>query len=135
MTPQMIGDELVGTRAAGISIILVGVIVLTIAQVTIKARLSSHGVIPFELRGLLRYGLVLLRDWQFIAAGLGLIVASVCWYAGVSRVPLGQAFGLAALTYPLIFLGAIFILHEPLTWQGIVGNLAIVVGIVLIANP
>lgn len=122
------------TRAAGIGIILVAVILMTVAQVTIKARLSVHGTVPFELGSLFRYVLELLRDWRMVAAGLALVGASVCWYAGVSRIPLSQAYAFAATTYPLIFLGSVLILHEPLAWQGLVGNLAIVFGIVLIAT-
>jgi drug/metabolite transporter (DMT)-like permease len=115
-------------------IVLVAVVMLTIAQLTIKARLNAHGTVPFDLGGLFRYALELLRDWKLVAGGLALVVSSLCWYAGVSRIPLSQAYALAAITYPLIFLGAVFILHEPLTWQGIAGNLAIVVGILLIAS-
>ncbi len=114
-------------------IIFAAVALLTIAQVTIKARLSVHGAVPFEFGGLLRYTIALLRDWQLVLAGFALIGASFFWYAGVSRVPLSQAYALAATTYPLILIGAVLILHEPLTWQGIVGNLAIVAGIVLIS--
>lgn len=122
------------TRAAGMATVLVAVVMLTIAQLTIKARLTAHGTVPFELGSLFRYVFELLRDWQLVAGGLALVLSSVCWYAGVSRIPLSQAYALAAITYPLIFLGAVFILHEPLTWQGLVGNLTIVVGIVLIAS-
>lgn len=122
------------SRAVGMSIVLVAVVALTIAQVTIKARLSAHGTVPFELGNLFSYVLTLMRDWQLIAAGVALVVSSICWYAGVSRIPLSQAYALAAITYPLVFIGAVFILHEPLTWQGIAGNIAIVVGIVLIAS-
>lgn len=122
------------TRAVGMTVVLVAVVMLTIAQLTIKARLTAHGTVPLELGGLFRYAFELLRDWQLIAGGLALVVSSVCWYAGVSRIPLSQAYALAAITYPLVFIGAVFVLHEPLTWQGILGNLAIVVGIVLIAS-
>lgn len=122
------------TRAAGIGVILVAVVLLTIAQVTIKARLSVHGTVPFELGSLFRYVFELLRDWRLVAAGLALVGASVCWYAGVSRIPLSQAYAFAAITYPMVFLGSVFILHEALTWQGLVGNLSIVFGIVLIAS-
>lgn len=122
------------TRAAGMGIVLVAVVMLTIAQLTIKARLTAHGTVPFELGGLWRYALELLWDWKFIVGGLALVVSSVCWYAGVSRIPLSQAYALAAITYPLVFLGAVFVLHEPLTWQGIAGNVAIVLGILVIAS-
>lgn len=121
------------TRLVGIGIIFSAVSLLTIAQVTIKARLSVHGSVPFEFVSLLRYIIVLMRDWNLVLAGFALIGASFFWYAGVSRVPLSQAYALAAASYPLIFAGATVILHEPLTWQGIVGNLAIVAGIVLIS--
>jgi len=122
------------TRAAGMGIVLIAVVMLTIAQLTIKARLTVHGTVPFDLGGLSRYVLELLRDWRLVAGGLALVVSSVCWYAGMSRIPLSQAYALAAITYPLVFLGAVFFLHEPLTWQGVLGNLAIVAGIVLIAS-
>lgn len=122
------------TRAVGMGVVLIAVVMLTIAQLTIKARLMAHGAMPLEFEGLIRYVLKLLGDWQFVVGGLVLVVSSVCWYAGVSRISLSQAYALAALTYPLIFTAAVVVLHEPFTWQGLVGNLAIVVGIVLIAS-
>lgn len=125
---------MVDTRAVGMGAVLTAVVMLTIAQIAIKARLTAHGTMPLDINGLFRYVFELLCDWQLVVGGLALVVSSVCWYAGVSRIPLSQAYALAAITYPLVFAGTVLILHEPLTWQGIVGNLAIVAGVVLIAS-
>lgn len=122
------------SRTVGIAAIATAVVLLTVAQVTIKARLSTHGTVPFDINQLLRYIGGLLLDWKLVAAGLTLVAASFCWYAGLSRIPLSQAYGMAAGTYPLVFLASIFVLGESFSWQGFIGNLSIVTGILLIGN-
>lgn len=68
------------------------------------------------------------------AGGAGLIAATLCWYAGISRLPLSQAYSTAALAYPLIFLSSIVILRERFTWPAFLGNALIVAGVLLAAN-
>ncbi|MGD9968698.1 MAG: hypothetical protein AB7T59_19425 [Hyphomonadaceae bacterium] len=122
------------TRISGIVIILIAVAALTVAQIVLKSRLSVHGAIPFSPPELASYFGILLRDWRVWAGGLTLLVASLLWYGGVSRLPLSQAFGFAALTYPLVFFSAIVFLREPFSWVGLLGNALIVAGVLMLAS-
>jgi drug/metabolite transporter (DMT)-like permease len=120
-------------RTTGLALVLIAVLLLTTAQLVIKSRLSAHGAIPLTHVDLFPYLWGLLRDWRLLA-GLGfLVAAALCWYAGLSRVPLSLAFPFAALSYPLIFFGAVLLLHEPFSWQAFIGNMLIVAGVLMVA--
>lgn len=122
------------TRVVGMIIVLIAVAALTVAQIVIKSRLNVHGAIPLSPPEFITYLGVLLRDWRAWGGGLTLIAASILWYGGVSRLPLSQAFGFAAMTYPLVFFSAIVFLREPFSWLGLLGNTFIVMGVLMLAN-
>jgi drug/metabolite transporter (DMT)-like permease len=92
-----------------------------------------HGVVPLSGREFLLYLVALSRDWQLWLAGVGLVLAALAWYAGLSRVPLSLAYPLGALSYPLVFAGTTLLLGEASSWPALVGNLLIVAGVVLAA--
>jgi drug/metabolite transporter (DMT)-like permease len=77
------------------------------------------------------YLLAAVQDARLMGGFLLLIVAALGWYAGLSRVPLSIAFPIAALTYPLMFLGATVILREDYSWPGLMGNCLIVIGVLV----
>lgn len=120
-----------GSRTTGIILILTAVILLTAAQIGIKNRLSVHGQIPLSARELAHYVYGLVQDWKmWLALGV-LIMSAVGWYAALSRLPLSMAFPFAALSYPLIFLGAVLFLGEAFSWAVLAGNLLIMGGVVI----
>lgn len=121
-------------RTLGIVLIVVAVLAMTSAQLLIKARLDVHGAVPLSAGGLFGYALALLADWQAWLGGIGLIAASVLWYVALSRIPISLAFPFAALSYPIIFAGSLLFLREGFSWQVLAGNVAIVVGILLVAG-
>lgn len=121
-------------RTIGLILILVAVLSLTSAQLLIKARLDTHGIVPFAPREFWGYALVVLADWAMWLGLLGLIVASVLWYAAVSRLPLSVAFPFAALSYPIVLAGSVLILRENFSWQLLAGNVLIVAGVLVIAS-
>ena len=121
-------------RTAGLGLVLLSVFLLTATQLIIKSRLDTHGAIPFLPGEFLRYILAVVLDWQLML-GLGtLVVAALCWYAGVSRLPLSVAFPFAAISYPLIFAGAVLVLGEAFSWTTLLGNALIVAGVIVVAN-
>mgnify|MGYP001488286279 CR=1 FL=1 len=121
-------------RSLGFALIFVAVVVLTGAQIVIKSRLSAHGVVPLQLGALLPYIWLLMRDWLAWLGFAGLLISSLCWYAAISRLPLSIAYPFAALSYPVVFMGALVFLRETFTWQALSGNVFIVVGLLLIAS-
>jgi drug/metabolite transporter (DMT)-like permease len=113
--------------------IAVAVLSLAAAQLLIKARLEAHGVVPLTPR-IWSYALGVAADWRMWVALLGLVIASVLWYAAVSRLPLSIAFPFAALSYPIVFVGSLVALREAFSWPTLVGNVLIVAGVVLVAS-
>jgi drug/metabolite transporter (DMT)-like permease len=69
-----------------------------------------------------------------ILAILMLIGAAVTWYFVVSRIPLSVAFSFAALSYPLVLVGAHLFLGERVIAMQVIGNLLIVAGILMVAT-
>ena len=121
-------------RAIGVSLVLGAVVLLTAAQLTIKSRLNSHGPIPMSGTEGWHYFLAATQDARLMGGFLLLAVAAFGWYAGLSRVPLSVAFPVAALSYPLMFLGATVILREDYSWPGLMGNCLIVIGVIVASS-
>lgn len=121
-------------RTTGLSLVLLSVCLLTVTQLIIKSRLGAHGAIPLVPGDFLCYLLAVLQDWRLML-GVGVLVfAAVCWYAGISRLPLSLAFPVAALSYPMVFAGAVLVLGEAFSWPALIGNLFIVAGVLLVAS-
>lgn len=121
-------------RTAGLGLVLLSVFLLTATQLIIKSRLDAHGAIPFLPGEFLRYLLAAVQDLRLMLGLATLVVAALCWYAGVSRLPLSLAFPFAALSYPLIFAGAVLVLGEPFSWTTMFGNVLIVAGVMIVAS-
>ena len=121
-------------RTVGIALVVVAVFALTAAQLIIKTRLTVHGAVPFNLNEGLAYLSGVIVDWRMWLGLLGLIVSSLLWYAAVSRIPLSLAYPFGALSYPLVFAGAILFLNETFRLTVLCGNALIVAGVLLIAS-
>lgn len=80
---------------------------------------------------LLRYFVGAAQDLRLIGGFILLVLAALGWYSGLSRAPLTVAFPVAALSHPLMFLGAVVVLREDFSWISLSGNLLIVAGIFL----
>lgn len=122
------------SKATGTAAILLAVGVLTCAQIAIKGRLNVYGAFPFSLTEAPPYLLALMSDGRLWVGLIGLVTASGLWYAGISHLPLSQAYGFTALTYPLIFTGSILFLREPFSWTAFLGNALIFVGVLILAG-
>ena len=78
-------------------------------------------------------GLNMSFSWVSLIGILCYVVSFILWLVIVSKVKLSWAFPLSvALTNLFIYLGSIFLLKEPVTWQNIVGILLITIGVSLI---
>jgi drug/metabolite transporter (DMT)-like permease len=121
-------------RTVGIALVVAAVFSLTAAQLVIKTRLTVHGTVPINLSEGSSYLLVAIADWHMWLGLLGLAVSSLLWYAAVSRIPLSLAYPFGALSYPLIFVGSLLLLGEEFSWQALIGNGLILVGVMLVAG-
>lgn len=76
------------------------------------------------------------RHMPFLAMR-GLIGASAmdCYYATIQRLPLGDAVSLLFCNPVLTALLAWLLLHEPMTWRGLLGCFVSLCGMVLVVRP
>jgi drug/metabolite transporter (DMT)-like permease len=76
---------------------------------------------------------ILLNPWV-ISAFASAFLASICWMAALSRMPLSKAYPFTALSFPLILLLSWGLFREPLTAGKIAGTLLICLGIIVVSR-
>ncbi len=117
-----------------ISLILVSVTLAAVAQLTLKSGMNRVAGRVGELR-LDAAGLRAVASTPLVWLGLALFgLSAVVWLAVLSRTSLSFAYPFAALTYVLIVLFDLVVLHEripALRWGGVA---FIVLGIVLVSR-
>lgn len=71
----------------------------------------------------------------FVWAGIGLWAAELLlWVRVLEHVPLTLAFPLMSIVYVVIFLGGLWLLHEPLTRRHALGAVLVTAGVALIGS-
>jgi len=123
---------MVDQKIGGLALIITSVVILSSTQILIKSRLNVHGIFPLD-GGAVAYIVEVCSDWRLWIAALGLIAASLCWYAAISRIPLSVAFPFAAMSYPAVLLGSALFLNEFISWKIVAGNALVVLGIFVVA--
>ncbi len=123
-----------GPKAMLILLILVSVTLAAVAQLTLKSGMNRVADRVGELR-LDAAGLRAVASTPLVWLGLALFgLSAVVWLAVLSRTSLSFAYPFAALTYVLIVLFDLLVLHEEipaLRWGGVA---FIVLGIVLVSR-
>ena len=76
------------------------------------------------------------KNIPFLAMrGLIGALAMDCYYSTIQRLPLGDAVSLLFINPVLTAILAWVLLHESLTWRGVVGSLVSVIGMTLVVRP
>lgn len=115
-------------RRLGLVLVMVAVVALCAAQVLFKFAFQRYGSIPVSL-DVFQYLATALHGWELILALAFMLLSSLLWYAGVSRLPLSYASPITSLAYPIILLASIWLLSEDVTVSKLLGNALIVLGI------
>ncbi|MCK6489453.1 MAG: hypothetical protein L6R48_14200 [Planctomycetes bacterium] len=101
------------------------------AQVALKYASGGHPLSIGEPAALLR---TLLSPLALLA--MALYAASVVnWIVVLSRMDLGLAYPLMALSYILTFVLGMWCFHEPWSWTRLAGVMVIILGIALLTRP
>jgi drug/metabolite transporter (DMT)-like permease len=124
-----------GSRTMLIGLILISVVLAGFAQITLKTGVNHvTGTSSGELH-LSAGSLRSLLSSPIVWGGLVLFgLSAVVWLFALSRASLSFAYPFAALSYVLILVFSVLVLHEtvqPLRWLGVA---FIVTGIVLVAQ-
>jgi len=117
-----------------ILLLLVCVALNTVAQILLKAGVTTLGAIDFGLGQLWRTLWTLFFEWH-IFAGLVCYVASVVvWLAVLSRTEVSVAYPMSSLGYVATAVAAWYLFSEPMTPTRVTGIFVIVLGVFLVAR-
>jgi len=107
-------------------------ICLTVAgEMLLKAGIQRIGGFSFTWNSILRT----FSHWM-VLVGFGLIfAASIFWLVVISRWELSVAYPMLGLSYVVTVIASWLVLHEPITWQKVVGSLIICAGVALVGWP
>lgn len=107
-------------------------IVFTVyGQLILKWQVSKAGALPGAIGAKIGFLFGLLLNPWIVSGFLAAFLASLCWMAAMTKLPLSHAYPFMSLAFVLVmFLSALFF-HEPLTWPKIIGMICIVGGIVI----
>jgi drug/metabolite transporter (DMT)-like permease len=73
-------------------------------------------------------------NWMVLTGFVLIFGASILWLVVISRVNLSWAYPMLGLSYVIAVIASWLVLHEPLTWQKIVGSLIVCAGVALVAQ-
>jgi multidrug transporter EmrE-like cation transporter len=108
-----------------------GIVLNVGAQVALKFSSGGHALSLADPGALVR---TLLSPLALLA--IVLYAASVAnWVVVLSRMDLGLAYALMALSYILTFLLGMWCFHEPWSWTRLSGVLVIIAGVILLTRP
>jgi undecaprenyl phosphate-alpha-L-ara4N flippase subunit ArnF len=128
----------------GLNWVAASVVLVAAAQLLLKSGVSllAERGVSFFLRSA-------IRTWNtadihgsgiyalpIVAAGICCYLVSViCWLRALERLPLSTTYPLLSLSYPLVYLGAIYLpfLQEPASAPRIAGIALVMLGILLLA--
>ncbi len=122
-----------GPEVSTVLILVLAVLCATGGQLLLKAGMTEVGaIVGVGIDGLLPLVGRVVSTWQVVAGLSMFVLSSIFWLVTLSRVPLSVAYPVVSLSYVLILLFSVVILHErpgPTVWSGAV---LIVLGISLI---
>ncbi|CAM4215240.1 EamA family transporter [Paenibacillus phoenicis] len=101
------------------------ILLLVTGQVLFKIGLARTGGLHWSK----------LASSPAVIGGIALYgIATLLWFAVLSRLPLSVAYPLQALAYVLALLPAYFLFHETITWNKLLGVIVILLGVFLLAK-
>lgn len=128
---ESIGHSMTWTAFA---LVLTGVLLNAIAQLSLKASVAETGIIQFEMQSLFSSaGSLVTNLWLW----LGLIcyaVSVVVWILALSRVDVSIAYPMLSIGYIVNAIAASYLFNEPLGIGKVVGIGVIILGVYILAR-
>ena len=116
-------------------ILLLSVVFASIGQVLFKKGMSGFnlGGLGNNLQGIIRTLAGVIFS-PFVFSGLVFYVLStLLWLFALSKTDLSQTYPFTLLTFILVMLASIFIFHETMTMNRIIGSLIIFGGVIVVS--
>ena len=119
---------------AAFALVLTGVLLNEIAQLSLKGSVAETGIIQFDIQSLLSSaGSLATNLWLW----LGLIcyaVSVVVWILALSRVDVSIAYPMLSIGYIVNAIAASHLFNEPLSLGKVVGIGVIILGVYILAR-
>lgn len=104
------------------------------SQLIMRWQVGKVGALPDDLMGKVQFIAVLLLNPWVISGVIATFLAGVTWMMAMTKFQLSYAFPFVSLNYVLVMLASAFFFNEPLTTTKILGLIAILIGIFVIAR-
>lgn len=104
------------------------------SQLVMRWQVGKVGALPADLMGKAQFIAVLLLNPWVISGVVATFLAGVTWMMAMTKFQLSYAFPFVSLNYVLVMLASAFFFGEPLTANKILGLIAILIGIFVIAR-
>ena len=101
------------------------------AQLVLKWQVLRHGPLPADWPDRFAYLFRMLLNPLVMSTFAAAFVASLAWILALTRLPLGHAYPLTALSYVAIVFASAAFFSESITPLKLIGLLLIVAGIVI----
>lgn len=116
-------------------ILLLSVVFASVGQVLFKKGMSGFNLsgLGSSLQGIIRTLAGVIFS-PFVFSGLVFYVLStLLWLFALSKTDLSQTYPFTLLTFILVMLASIFIFHETMTMNRIIGSLIIFGGVIVVS--
>lgn len=111
---------------------IVFTIILTCyGQLVLKWRIPLHGELPKAFLTKLYHLFSIFLDPFIFSSFVAAFIASLCYMAALSRLPLSHAYPFMGVTFGIVLVGSAVFFNEPLNWHKVVGIALIIGGIVV----
>ena len=107
------------------------VIFTVYGQLILKWRIGIFGPLPESFFNKIFFLFGVLFDPIIFTGFLSAFIASFFWMAAMTKFDVSYAYPFMSGAFVLVFVFSVFIFHEPLSWQKVLGLLLIVTGIVV----
>jgi len=113
--------------------VLLTVVFTAYGQLVLKSRILRAGVLPPDLHEKIFFIFKLFLDpWVLTALGSAFL-ASLCWMAAMTRLPLSYAYPFTSLSFVIVLILSSILLNEPITLAKTLGLVFIILGIVIVS--
>ena len=116
------------------SLILLGVLLNTAAQLMLKAGMSQIGFFEFKLANVLPISLKVMGNIPIISGLTLYVVSVVVWLVVLSRVQVSFAYPMLSIGYVVNAVAANYFFGEPLSSLRLLGIFIIISGVWLVAQ-
>lgn len=102
-------------------------------QLVLKWKITELAPTGLRLAETIKVAKILLNPWV-ISAFAAAFLASLCWMAAISKLPLSKAYPFMALSFPTVAIFSVLFFDEQVNWPKICGISLIVLGAIILSR-